>query len=70
LTTEQKNNLVTLGDDLERLRDQQDSPVTVKKRILRTVLEEVVADTTDDPPTVYLKLHLPYVIEPGFKRSS
>src|SRR5262252_8143105 len=26
-------------------------------RILRTALEEIVADTTDDPPTVHLKLH-------------
>jgi hypothetical protein len=29
----------------------------VKKRILRTVLQEVIADTTDDPPSVGLKLH-------------
>lgn len=44
-------------DDLERLWDHPNSPPTLKKRILRTVLEEVVADTTDDPPTVHLKLH-------------
>ena len=29
----------------------------MKKRILRTVLQEVIADTTDDPPSVHLKLH-------------
>jgi len=29
----------------------------LKKRILRTVLQEVIADTTDDPPSVHLKLH-------------
>jgi Helix-turn-helix domain len=46
-----------LGDDLEQLWDHPNSPVTLKKRILRTVLEEVVADTTDDPPSVHLKLH-------------
>jgi hypothetical protein len=31
--------------------------VTLKKRILRTVVQEVIADTTDDRPSVRLKLH-------------
>jgi hypothetical protein len=57
LMPEQREQLLALGDDLERLWDHPNSPVTLKKRILRTVLEEVVADTTDDPPTVHLKLH-------------
>jgi hypothetical protein len=57
LTTEQRDHLLTLGDDLERLWGNPNSPATLKKRILRTVLEGVVADTTDDPPTVHLKLH-------------
>jgi hypothetical protein len=33
------------------------SPAALKKRILRTVLQGVIADTTDDPATVHLKLH-------------
>jgi len=33
------------------------SPATLNRRILRTVLQEVIADTTDDPPSVHLKLH-------------
>ena len=49
--------LLALGDDLEQLWDHPRSPVTLKKRILRTVLQEVIADTTDDPPSVRLKLH-------------
>ncbi|MGA7316008.1 MAG: recombinase family protein [Silvibacterium sp.] len=57
LTTEQRDHLLKLGDDLERLWDHPNSPAALKKRILRTVLEEVVADTKDDPPTVHLKLH-------------
>jgi hypothetical protein len=56
LTPEQREQLLRLGDDLEKLSDHPDSPVTLKKRILRTVLGEVVADTTDDPPSVHLKL--------------
>jgi hypothetical protein len=56
-TTEQRQQLLALGDDLEQLWDHPRSPLTLKKRILRTVLQEVVANTTDDPPSVHLKLH-------------
>lgn len=54
LTREQREQLLRLG---EQLWDHPNSPVTLKKRILRTVLEEVVADTRDDPPSMHLKLH-------------
>jgi hypothetical protein len=57
ISPDQREQLLTLGDDLEQLWDQPNSPVALKKRILRTVLQEIVADTTDDPPTVHLKLH-------------
>jgi DNA invertase Pin-like site-specific DNA recombinase len=57
LTPEQRQLLLNLGDDLEQLWDNPRSPITLKKRILRTVLQEIIADTTDDPPTVHLKLH-------------
>lgn len=57
LSPEQREQLLALGEDLERLWDHPGSPVVLKKRILRTVLEEIVVDTTDDPPTVHLKLH-------------
>jgi DNA invertase Pin-like site-specific DNA recombinase len=57
ITPEQREHLLALGDDLERLWDSPRAPVTLKKRILRTVLQEIVLDTTDDPPSVHLKLH-------------
>jgi DNA invertase Pin-like site-specific DNA recombinase len=57
LTVEQRQQLLTLGDDLEQLWDHPHSPPSLKKRILRTVLQEVIADTTGDPPSVHLKLH-------------
>ena len=50
LTPEQREQLLALGDDLERLWGHSNSPISLKKRILRTTLEEVVADTTADPP--------------------
>jgi len=57
LTAEQRQQLLALGDDLEQLWDHPQSSAALKKRILRTVLHEVIADTTDDPPSVLLKLH-------------
>ena len=57
LTAEQRRQLLALGDDLAQVWDHPRSPVTLKKRILRTVLQEVVANTTDDPPSLHLKPH-------------
>ncbi len=56
LTPEPREQLFALGEDLQRLWDHPDAPMTLKKRILRTVLEEVVADSTEQPGTVHLKL--------------
>jgi hypothetical protein len=47
LPAEQRQQLLALGDDLEQLWDHPRSPATLKKRILRTVLQEVIADTTE-----------------------
>jgi hypothetical protein len=47
--------LVRRGADVQLIHEAETAP-TLEKRVLRTVLEEVVADMTDDPPTVHLKL--------------
>lgn len=57
LSPQQREQLLALGDDVEQLWDHPDASVPLKKRILRTVLQEVIADTRDDPPEVHLKLH-------------
>jgi DNA invertase Pin-like site-specific DNA recombinase len=57
LTPAQREQLLALGDDLDQAWDDPHSPITLKKRILRTAIEEIIADTSDDPPTVHLKLH-------------
>ena len=46
LTHEQRAQLLSLGDDLDRAWDNPQAPITLKKRILRTVLQEIIADTT------------------------
>lgn len=57
LGDEQRQQLLVLGNDLERVWDHPACPVQLKKRILRTVIKEVVVGATADPPRVILKLH-------------
>ncbi len=53
----EKERLLALGGDLRLLWQHTAAPVVLKKRILRTVLEEVVVNNTDDPPQHVLHLH-------------
>ena len=57
LSQEQKAELIALGDDVWALWDHPDTPVQLKKRILRTVLNEIVVDSKRDSPTHRLILH-------------
>jgi len=57
LGEEQRQQLLALGEDLEQLWDHPACPITLKKRILRTVLEEIIATEVGDPPQIFLKLH-------------
>jgi excisionase family DNA binding protein len=50
-----KAELLALGEDLRRLWDHPASPPEFKKRIVRTVLKEIVATLNDD--TIRLILH-------------
>jgi hypothetical protein len=57
LSTREKERLLELGSDLRLLWHHSAAPVALKKRILRTVLEEIVVNNTDDPPQHVLHLH-------------
>jgi hypothetical protein len=57
LSDRQKDRLLELGADLRLLWHHADAPVDLKKRILRTVLEDIVVTTSDDPPQHLLHLH-------------
>lgn len=57
ISEEQRQQLLALGEDLEQLWDHAACPVPLKKRILRTVLKEIVATEAGDPPQIALKLH-------------
>lgn len=57
LSDEQRQRLLALGQVLQRVWEHPHAAMPLKKRILRTVLEEIVADVSDDPPQVRLVLH-------------
>jgi hypothetical protein len=53
----QKEELTALSEDLMALWDHPETPVQLKKRILRTVLTEIVIDTKADSAAHRLRLH-------------
>jgi hypothetical protein len=57
LDSTQKAELLELGDDAKALWNHPDAPVQLKKRILRTVLNEIVVDSKRESSTHRLILH-------------
>lgn len=57
LTREDRDRLLELGRDLELTWTHPKAPVELRKRILRTVVKEIVADVTEDSTAVVLRIH-------------
>lgn len=57
LTDGQKQRMLNLGSDVSLLWNHPAAPVALKKRILRTVLHEIIVDNIDAPPRHALVLH-------------
>jgi len=57
LSERQKQELTALSEDLMALWNHPEAPVQLKKRILRTVLTEIVIDHETDSKTHRLRLH-------------
>jgi len=57
ITEKEQERLLELGADLQALWNHPDASIPLKKRILRTVLEDVVLDVLEDPPDLLLRLH-------------
>lgn len=53
----ERERLLALGQDVEAVWMHAAAPAALKKRVLRTVLEEIVADVHDAPPRIELQLH-------------
>jgi hypothetical protein len=57
-TAGERERLLELGGDLRELWNHPQAPMALKKRLLRTLLEEIIIDIRDeDPPKVRLRLH-------------
>lgn len=54
---QERQRLLELGADLHRLWNHPATSVESKKRVLRTVLQEIIIDSHDEPPQHKLHLH-------------
>ncbi len=57
INDEQRQRFQHLGDDLAVVWQHPTAPVERKKRMVRTVLHEIIIDTTQEPPAQRLTLH-------------
>lgn len=57
LSDDQHSGLLAMGDDLRLLWHHPDASAAIKKRILRTVVKEIVVDICDEPPEIRMTLH-------------
>jgi DNA invertase Pin-like site-specific DNA recombinase len=57
VTEDERRRLLDLGRELEEAWNHPGAPHPLKKRILRSVLQEIVADIRDEPAEVILHLH-------------
>ena len=57
LSDEQRHRLLTLGQDLTAVWEHPTASAALKKRLLRTVLHEMLIDTLPEPPEHLLQLH-------------
>ncbi len=57
LTGEQKKRLLELGEDLPQLWNDPQTPIELKKQILRTVIEEIVVQSAPESPEHRLQIH-------------
>lgn len=57
LSEAERQSLLELGSDLPKLWRHPAATIDIKKRLLRTVLQEIIVTGHDDPPHYELKLH-------------
>lgn len=57
LDEDQRRRLMALGADLQKLWNDEAAPMELKKRILRTVINEIVADVSHESGQVELQVH-------------
>ncbi|MGH7391038.1 MAG: recombinase family protein [Candidatus Rokuibacteriota bacterium] len=56
-SADQRQRMLALAEDFPRVWRDAKTDVRLKKRIVRLVIEEIVAEVTTDPPTIVLVIH-------------
>ncbi len=69
LSDEQKRRLLEMGKDLRRLWEEPQAPVELKKRIVRTVVKEIVVNSVEEQAEHRLQWGSAYRIESGEKQN-
>ena len=57
LSEAQRQRLMTLGGDLKNLWEHPETPIDLKKRILRTVISEIVIDVKEATDQIEMRIH-------------
>jgi hypothetical protein len=57
LTEQEEEAILALGDDFAKVWESEHCPVALKKRILRTVVEEVIVDLDDEEKNLRFVIH-------------
>lgn len=57
LTEEQRSRMLQLGSDLQLLWNHPECPVVLKKRVLRTVIEEIIVDVDEPASELVFTVH-------------
>jgi hypothetical protein len=57
MSGEQRSSLMALGSDLATAWDHPDTDMSLRKRIVRALIKEIVINNLDDPPSHELHLH-------------
>jgi DNA invertase Pin-like site-specific DNA recombinase len=57
LTESQRERLTTLGADLLSLWSEPSTPMDLKKRVIRTVINEIIVDVNHDSGQIEMKIH-------------
>ncbi len=57
LSEEQHQKLITLGSDVKALWEHPAAPIDLKKRILRTVISEIIVDVKEGTDQIEMRIH-------------
>jgi DNA invertase Pin-like site-specific DNA recombinase len=57
ISPSERDRLLELGQDLESVWHHTKASLELKKRILRTVIEEIVVDVSEEPREIVLRVH-------------